>query len=99
MKFIQSSTQTRIFQPPPHYQLLKSREEQNPEFWKEIATVLVKNKYNTKTLQNSYPITMYQGGSLHKPYFIAIDNREQVIIGPNKKTVATYMVGELEVLV
>jgi len=42
---------------------------------------------------------MYQGGSLYKPYFIAIDNREQVIIGPNKKTVATYMVGELEVLV
>ena len=49
MKFIQSSTQTRIFHPPPHYQLLKSRGEQNPEFWKEIATSLVKNKYNTKT--------------------------------------------------
>jgi len=35
----------------------------------------------------------------HEPYFIAIDNREQVIIGPGKKIVATHMVGELEVLV
>jgi len=42
---------------------------------------------------------MYQGGPPHKLYFIAIDNREQVVIGPNKKIVATYMVGELEMLV
>ena len=42
---------------------------------------------------------MFQGGLPHEPYFIVIDNREQVIIGPNKKTVAIYMVGELEVLI
>ena len=42
---------------------------------------------------------MYQGGLLHEPYFIAIDNRDQIIIRPNKKTVAMYMIGELEVLV
>ena len=42
---------------------------------------------------------MFQGGPSHKPYFIAIDNREQVIISPSKKTVATYIVGELEVLI
>jgi len=42
---------------------------------------------------------MYQGESPHEMYFIAINNREQVIIGPNKKTVATYVVGELEILV
>ena len=99
MKFIHSPTQTRIFQPSLHYQSLKFRGKQNQEFWKEVATVLVKNKYNTKTAQNDYPITMYQGGPLHKPYVITINNRGQVIIGPNKKTVATYMVGELEVLI
>jgi len=32
MEFIQMPTQTRIFQPLPHYQLLKSRGEQNPVF-------------------------------------------------------------------
>ena len=42
---------------------------------------------------------MFQGGPPHEPYFIAIDNREQVIIGPSKKMVAIYVVGELEVLI
>ena len=49
MKFIQSPTQTRIFQPPPHYQSLKSRGEQNPKFWKEVAIALVEEKYNVET--------------------------------------------------
>jgi len=39
---------------------------------------------------------MFQERPPHKPYFIAIDNQGQVIIGPNKKIVATYVVGELE---
>ena len=41
MKFVQSPTQTWLFRPPPHYQSLKSREEQDPEIWKEIAKALV----------------------------------------------------------
>jgi len=55
----------------------------------------MKDKYNIETLQNKYPISMYQGGPPHKPYFITINNQEQPIIGPNKKIVATYIVGEL----
>ena len=42
---------------------------------------------------------MYQGESSHELYFIAIDNRGQIIIGPNKKMVVTYVIGKLEVLV
>ena len=42
---------------------------------------------------------MFQGGPLHEPYFIVKDNKDQIIIGPSKKIVATHMVGELEVLV
>jgi len=42
---------------------------------------------------------MFQKGLPHEPYFIAIDNRGQVIIGTNKKIVATFVVGELEVLI
>ena len=56
-------------------------------------------KRNTNTARNGYQIPMYQGGPLHEPYFVAIDNRDQVIIGPSKKIVATHVVGELEVLV
>jgi len=59
----------------------------------------VDNKNNTETSRNGITIKMFQGGPPHKPFFIAIDNRDQVIISPNKKTVAMYVVGELEVLI
>jgi len=75
MKFIWSPTQTRLFQPPPHYQSLKSRGEQDPEFWKEVAPALVNQKHNTETARNGYQIVMFQGGPPHELYFIAIDNR------------------------
>jgi len=42
---------------------------------------------------------MFYRGPLYEPYFITIDNRKQVIIGPSKKIVATHVVGELEVLI
>jgi len=99
MKFVQSPTQTRLFKPPLHYQSLKSRGEQDPIFWKEVATAFVDQKHNTETARNGYQIPMFQGGPPHEPYFIAINNREQIIIGPSKKIVATHVVGELEVLI
>ena len=99
MKFIKAPSQMRIFRPPPYYQSLKSRGEQDPTFWSEVAKAFLEKKHNTDTLRNGYQIPMFQGGPPHEPYFIAIDNREQIIIGPSKKIVATYMVGELEVLV
>ena len=99
MKFVQSPTQTRLFKLPPHYQSLKSRGEQDPVFWKEVAMTFMEQKYNTETARNGYQILIFQGGPLHKLYFIAIDNRNQIIIGPSKKIVATHVVGELEVLI
>ena len=82
-----------------YYQLLQSRGEQNPKFQKEVALAFMNNKHNTKILRNEYLINMYQGGPPHKPYLIAIDNQGQVIIGHNKKIVATYVVEELKVLI
>ena len=99
MKFIRMPSQTRLFKPPPHYQFFKSRGEQDPTFWKEVATAFLEKKYNTDTARNGYQIHMFQGGPPHKSYFIAIDNRDQIIIGPSKKIVAMHVVGELEVLV
>ena len=91
--------QTRIFRPPPHYQAFKSREEQDPTFWKEVAIAFLEKKHNIETSRNRYQISMFQEGLLHEPYFIAIDNIEQIIIDPSKKIVATHMVGELAVMV
>jgi len=99
MKFIKASSQMRIFRLPPYYQSFKSRGEQDPTFWSEVAKAFLEKKHNTDTSRNGYQIPMFQGGLPHEPYFIAIDNREQIIIGPSKKIVATHMVGELEVLV
>jgi len=99
MKFVKTPAQTRIFQPPPYYQSLKSRGENNPIFWKEVATAFLEKKHNTDMARNGYQIHMFQGGPPHKPYFIAMDNKDQIIIGPSKKIVAIHVVGELEVLV
>ena len=74
MKFIHSPMQVRLFKPPPHYQSLRSRGELNFKFQKEIAVTFVKEKYNTETAQNGYPISMYQEGPPHELYVIAIDN-------------------------
>jgi len=79
--------------------LLQSRGEQDLDFWKEVATTLVDNKHNSETSRNGYSIRMFQGGPQHEPFFIVIDNQGQVIIGPNKKTVAMYVVEKLEVLI
>ena len=99
MKFVWTPSQTRLFKPPQHYQSLKSRGENNPIFWKEIVTAFLEKKYNTDTARNGHQIHMFQGGPLHEPYFIAMDNKDQIIIGPSKKIVAMHVVGELEVLV
>jgi len=99
MKFVKSPIQTRIFQPPSYYQSLRSRREQDFDFWKEVAMALVDNKNNMETARNGYSIRMFHGGPPHEPFFIAIDNRGQIIISPNKKTVAMYVIGELEVLI
>ena len=59
MKFVRSLTQTRLFKPLPHYQSLKSREEQDPLFWKEVTTAFVNWKHNTDTARNGYQIQMF----------------------------------------
>jgi len=64
-----------------------------------MTTAFVDNKYNTETSRNRYPINIFQEGPPHELYFIAINNQRQVIIGPNKKIVAIYVIRELEVLV
>ena len=59
MNFVKTPSQTRIFQLPPYYQFLKSRGEQDPEFWKEVATVFLDRKRNTNTPRNKCQIPMY----------------------------------------
>ena len=64
-----------------------------------MAMAFLDKKYNTDMARNGYQIHMFQEGPPHKPYFIARDNKNQIIIGPSKKIVAMHVVGELEILV
>jgi len=57
----------------------------------------MQEKQNTETTRNCYSIILYQEGSSHKLYFVAIDNQRRAIIRPNKKSVAMHVVGKLEV--
>ena len=41
---------------------------------------------------------MLTGGLLHELYFIALTLQGQIIIGPTKKMVASYVVGDLMLL-
>ena len=59
MKFVKTPLQTRIFRPLPYYQALKSRGEQDPEFWKEIAMAFMDRKRNNDTSRNECQIPMY----------------------------------------
>ena len=59
MKFVRTLSQTRIFKPPPHYQSLKSRGEQDPIFWKEVAMAFLERKHNMDIIRNGYQIHMF----------------------------------------
>jgi len=59
MKFVRSLIQTRLFKPLPHYQSLKSREEQDPLFWKEVTTAFINWKHSTDTARNGYQIQIF----------------------------------------
>lgn len=63
-----------------------------------MAVTFIEQRHNMETLRNEFPISMYQGGPPHEPYFIVVDMKEQTIIGPNKKIVTTYIIGGLALL-
>ena len=54
MKFIKAPSQTRIFRLPLHYQVLKSRGEQDLAFWNKVAIAFLEKKHNTDILRNGY---------------------------------------------
>jgi len=49
-------------------------------------------------IQQGFPIKMYMGGLPYEPYFITLISQGQIVIGPMKKLVATYVVGNSALL-
>ena len=86
------------FYSPPHYKLLQPQEEQNEQYWNEIAVVFLEKKHNTDTTRKGFPIKMYTEGPPYELYFIALTSQGQIIIGPIKQMVASYVVKDLALL-
>ena len=49
-------------------------------------------------MRREFSIEMYSGGLPHKPYFIVLMLQGQIVIGPTKEMVASYVVGDLALL-
>ena len=98
MKYMQSPIKTMPFYPPLHYKSLWPQEKQNEQYWNEITIEFLKQKHNADTTRKGLSIEIYSGGPPHEPYFIAFMLQGQIIIGPTKKMVTSYMVGDLALL-
>ena len=87
-----------LFYLPLHYKFLWPQGEQNEQYWNEIAVEFLKNKHNTNTIRREFSIEMYIGRLLYKPYFITLILQGRIIIGPTRKLVALYVIGDLTLL-
>ena len=95
MKYIQSSVSITPFYPPSHYKAIWPQREQDKQYWKEIAVEFLRRKYNTDTTRKEFPIKMYIE---EPPHELVLTLQGGVVIGPTKKLVAFYVVGDLTLL-
>ena len=98
LKILQSPTKTIPFLPLTHYKFIQSDEEKNIQYWNEIATEFVKQKYNTNTSYQEFPIKIYTGEPPHELFFIVCILQGTIVIGPTKKLVVLYMIRDLAFL-
>ena len=98
MKFMQLPVQTMPFLPPLHYKTLWPQGEQDKQHWNEITVVFLEKKHNTDITRKDFLIKMYTRGLPHEPYFITLILQGKIIVGPTKKLVTTYVVGDLALL-
>jgi len=73
MKFLQLPVKTVPFHLPPYYKSLWQKEEQNKQYWNEIAVEFLKQKHNVNITRWGFPIEMYMGGPSYKTLFHCIN--------------------------
>ena len=57
-----------------------------------------KEKHNVDTTEKEFPIEIYIGEPPYELYFIVLILQREIVIGPTKKLVASYMVRDLALL-
>ena len=98
LQTLQALTETTIFFPPEYHKTIYQEGEINPLYWKEIVVEFIKQKHNADTSYQGFPIKIFIEGPPHKPFFIVLTLWEILVIGPTKKLVAIYVVGDLAFL-
>ena len=79
-----------------HYQIIKLFEEiENKTNTRKKSLSSLFKKYNLDTSRHGFSIEMFTGGLLHEFFFITLTLQEEIVIGPTKKPVIFYMVGDL----
>jgi len=82
------------FLPPAGYRTISRNGENSSRYWNWIVKGLIESKQNSETVQRGFKIPLYAGVPPHKSWFIAEAPDEGYIVGPQKKSVAIYTMGE-----
>ena len=69
---MQLPVKTILFYLLLHYMSLKPQEEQNKQYWNEIAITFLEKKYYADTIRRGFLIKIYSGSLPHELYFIAL---------------------------
>ena len=82
------------FLPPAGYHTISRNGENSLRYWSWIVKELIESKQNLEMVRRGFKIPLYARGPPHKPWFIAETPDEGYIVGPQKKSVAIYTMGE-----
>ena len=82
------------FLPPTRYCTISRNRENSSRYQNWIIKGLIESKQNSEIVRREFKIPLYAGGPPHEPWFIAEALDEGYIVGPQKKSMAIYAMGE-----
>jgi len=94
LKCIKAPFNVTHFLPPAGYHTISRNRENSSRYWNWIVKGLLESKQNSKTVQRGFKIPLYVGGPPYELWFILEAADEGYIVGPQKKLVAIYAMGE-----
>jgi len=94
LKRFKALSNVTCFLPPAGYHIISRNGEKSSRYWNWIVKGLLESKQNSKIVRRGFKIPLYTGGPPHEPWFILEAADEGYIVGPQKKLVVIYAMGE-----
>jgi len=94
LKRFKAPSNVTCFLPPTGYHTISRNRKNSSRYWNWIVKGLLESKQNSETVRRGFKILLYAGGPPHEPWFISEAADEGYIVGPQKKSVAIYAMGE-----